>query len=104
MTRKRILASAGISAVAAFPVGGFVLGFLNCSDCGRNILGRLVIGCIFAVLTPIFRGFPPQNEGGVGTLFNAWPHIVISGSLIFAFLIYLELIKSRKKMNKLPKH
>jgi hypothetical protein len=90
MKAMRILKLAAISIVAAGPVGGFIFGFITCSDCGWNIFGRMFIGCVMAVLTPLYAGFPPQNEGGVGPPFNAWPQIIIAALLVFACLLYRE--------------
>ena len=90
MNIKRLLGVIAISIVAAGPLGGFIFGFITCSDCGWNILGRVFIGCVMAVLTPLSGGFPPQNEGGVGAPFNAWPHIAAAGVIVFAVLFYRE--------------
>jgi hypothetical protein len=97
MDKKRIIAAAGFSAIAAFPLGGFVVGFLGCIDCDNNIFGRVVTGFIFAVLTPLYLGFPPRDEGGSHPPINAWPYILPAGMLVFGFLSYLEILKSRKK-------
>jgi hypothetical protein len=97
VTTKRLLALVGISLVGAGPAGGFIFGFMNASDPNPGILGRMFIGCVMAVLTPLFGGFPPQNEGGVGPPFNAWPHIAVAGLLIFVFLVYRDRRKSQKE-------
>lgn len=94
MKPTRLLVSALISAALAMPLGGFIFGFMQCADCGANPLGRGFIGLVFAVLTPLFGGFPPRNEGGVGAPFNAWPHIVAAWMLLLAYLIYRD--KTRK--------
>jgi hypothetical protein len=97
MSNKRILIAAFISAVSAFPLGGFIFGVMNCSDCGGNFFGRLLVGCVFAVLTPLSGGFPPRDEGGMHAPFNAWPHIVAVGVVVFGSIMYYELIKARRK-------
>ena len=97
MSPKRLLILLAISIALAGPAGGFIFGFMNCSDCGWNVLGRLFIGCIMAVLAPLSGGFPPQNEGGVGPPFNAWPHIIATGVLTFGLLVYRERRKTRKE-------
>jgi hypothetical protein len=97
MNPKRISIIAIISAVAAGPIGGFFFGFMNCSDCGWNVFSRAFIGCVMAVLTPLYGGFPPQNEGGVGAPFNAWPHIAGAAVLTFGTLVYLEHRRSQKE-------
>lgn len=90
MKSKRILMIAVISFIVAGPLGGFFFGFLNASDPNPGIFGRLFIGCVMAVLTPLSFGFPPQNEGGVGPPFNAWPHIAIAGVAVFTTLLLRE--------------
>ena len=97
MKLKRLLAILGVSLVVAGPAGGFIFGFINCSDAGWNIFGRLFVGCTMAVIAPLSGGFPPQNEAGVGPSFNAWPHIIIAGLLSFALLAYREQRKIRKE-------
>ncbi len=97
MSPKRLLILLAVSLAVAGPAGGFIFGFLSCSDCGWNVFGRMVVGCVMAVLAPLSGGFPPQNEGGVGPPFNAWPHIVAAGILIFALLVYRERRKMLKK-------
>ena len=97
MKAVRLVAFMMISLVAAGPFGGFVFGFLTCSDCGWNIFGRLFIGCVMAVLTPLSGGFPPRNEGGVGEPFNAWPHIVMVGFVVFAVLVYRDIKKQKQE-------
>lgn len=97
MKTRRILILLVISLAVAGPAGGFIFGVLNCDDCGWNMLGRLFVGCVMAVLTPLSGGFPPQNEGGVGPPFNAWPHIVAAGILTFGFLVYRECRKTQRE-------
>ena len=97
MKPRRLAVLALISAALAMPLGGFLFGFVQCDDCGFNILGRGFIGLVFAVLTPLSGGFPPQNEGGVGAPFNAWPHIVATWLLLSGWLLYRETMKTRKK-------
>src|SRR5688572_15942179 len=97
MKIKRTAIIALISASLAMPLGGFVFGFMHCDDCGFNILGRSFIGVVFAILTPLAGGFPPQNEGGVGAPFNAWPHISGTGLLLFSAMLYREKKIAAKK-------
>jgi hypothetical protein len=97
MNSKRLLVISGISLAVAGPAGGFIFGFINCSDAGWNVFGRFFVGCMMAVITPLSGGFPPQNEGGVGPAINTWPYIIITGLLVFALLIYLKQRKPRKE-------
>ena len=97
MKPRRLFVIALISVIAGGPLGGFVFGLMNCSDCGLNVFGRVFIGCVMAVLTPLSGGFPPQNEGGVGEPFNAWPHIAAAALTTFGILVYLESRKLRKE-------
>lgn len=88
MKSKRLLGIILISLVTAGPLGGFIFGFLNASDPNPGLLGRFFIGCVMAIITPLSFGFPPQNEGGVGPPFNAWPHIIVAWLIVFAVLFY----------------
>jgi len=54
-----------------------MFGFTHATGVGwdlAGILDRVFIRVIFAVLTTLFMGFPPRNEGQVGEPFNAWPY------------------------------
>jgi len=94
--KLRLLVSATVvSLVLCMPVGGFLLGFVECQDCGSNPLLRSFIGLIFAVLTPFFLGFPPRNEGGVGPPYNAWPYIATAAVAIFVLLVALGRFVSK---------
>ena len=97
MKTRRLVVIALVSAVVAGPLGGFVFGLMNCSDCGWNVFGRVFIGCVMAILTPVCGGFPPRNEGGVGERFNAWPHIITVALITFGILVYLESRKPQKE-------
>jgi hypothetical protein len=77
------------------PVGGFLLGFVECQSYGGNPLLRSLVGLFFAVLTTWFLGIPPQNEGGVGPPYNAWPYIAIAGVAIFVVLVALGRFVSK---------
>jgi hypothetical protein len=95
MKITRLLVIAAMSIVAAGPLGGFVFGFITCSDCGWNIVSRAFIGCVMAIVTPLSGGFPPQNEGGVGEPFNTWPYIITAGLFVFALLAYRDYRKQK---------
>jgi hypothetical protein len=97
MRAKRLLLLAVISLLAAGPVGGFFFGALWANDPDPNPIGRTVHGLMMAVLTPLYGGFPPRNEGGVGSSFNAWPQIAIAGLFIFGWLIYRDRRRSELK-------
>ena len=90
IARKRLIVIAVIATVAAAPMGGFALGFFHCTDCGFNIFGRMFVGLVFAVLTPLSGGFPPQDEAGVSASLNAWPYIGGAWVLIFLALVARE--------------
>lgn len=84
---------------ASLLAGGFVFGFVNAGGCDWSllgILGRLFIGVLYAFLTPIFCGFPPQNEAGVGEPFNVWPY----AAPIFALLLSVTLGVLHRQMKK----
>jgi hypothetical protein len=84
------------SLFLAMPIGGFFFGFVHAQDCAWwNFLGRGFIGLVVMVLTPLFFGFPPQNEGGVGEPFNAWPYIFVCYPVVF--WLWSRVIRGRKK-------
>lgn len=88
--KLRLAVAAVVSFVLALPVGGFVFGFAHCRDCASgDFFGRALIGAVFAILTPLSFGFPPENEAGSGEPWNAWPHIAVSALVIFAVLTAL---------------
>jgi hypothetical protein len=97
MTFTRLFPLAAISVVIAGPLGGFIFGFLNASDPDPSFIGRVFIGCVMAVLTPLSGGFPPQSEGGVGPSLNAWPHIIVAGLLVFGVLVVWVQREAHKK-------
>ena len=96
MSARRTAVIAAVSLMLAGPIGGFIFGFLSCSDCGWNVLGRAFIGLVMAVITPLSGGFPPQNEGGVGPSSNAWPHILVAAAVVFGLLVYRERRKAKR--------
>ena len=54
-----------ISFVVAYLLGGFVGGFFMCTSCATfDIEGRLVVSLLIGILSIVFGGFPPANEGG----------------------------------------
>jgi hypothetical protein len=87
--KLRLVIAAMVSFMLAFPIGGFVFGFLHCNCRSGDFLGRTLIGAVFAILTPVSFGFPPKNEAGSGEPWNAWPHIAVSALVIFALLTAL---------------
>ncbi len=97
---KSIVGILALSFVAAIPLGGFLFGFITCTDCGWNVLSRAFIGFVMAVLTVFTYGFPPKNEAGVGEPFNAWPFILIVWALTAALLLWRR--SNRKSPNKAP--
>jgi hypothetical protein len=86
-----------VCAIIAFPLGGFVFGFLNCEDCGWNILERVFIGMVLAVLTPITGGFPAF----AGSPPNVWPYIS-SVALVLYFLLVLRWRPKATRREKVP--
>ena len=88
--------AAGRSFFIGVIVGGFCLGFVKCENCGDGVLGRVFIGLVSAVLTPLSAGFPPENEAGVGTPYNAWPYIIPAWAFFFALDLWLQARKSAK--------
>ncbi|MEI6078876.1 MAG: hypothetical protein WCS94_25095 [Verrucomicrobiota bacterium] len=98
MKIRQILVPAVISVALALPVGGFLFGFCHCDDGGWNLLGRSLVGCVFAMLTTITFGFPPKNEGLAGDPYNAWPYIMVAGLVIFGAGTVLLYCKHHRKL------
>jgi hypothetical protein len=82
-----------ISGLLALPVGGFIFGAIHAD--GGGLVGRLFIGLIFALLTSMFGGFPPRNEGGVGEPYNAWPCIIAAWIVLVGFWYAYRWISTR---------
>jgi len=77
MNLKRLLLPSLVSVAFAMPVGRFMFGFIHIGrSAWWNVLARGIVGMVFAVLTSITFGFPPQNEGEVGNPYNIWPYIL----------------------------
>ena len=95
---KRRVAMLAIGLAVSFPFGGFLFGFVTCEGCGWNIFGRMFIGCVFAVLTPMTLGFPPKNEGGVGEPYNAWPFILFAWFVISSLLLWRDIRAKKRSM------
>jgi hypothetical protein len=95
MKMRRLLIPAFISLASCVPAGGFLLGFVQCQDCGWNPASRSFIGLVYALLTTLTFGFPPKNEGGVGAPFNAWPYIAIAAAAIFIASVALTYLMDR---------
>jgi hypothetical protein len=88
-----------ICVVFAVPLGGFVLGFIECSDCGVNILGRALTGVIFAFFTTVTGGFP-FKDFAYGERYNAWPYIYIAAPvsyLLFMLIWWRRAARRRKR-------
>jgi hypothetical protein len=63
------------------------------------LLGRALIGAVFAILTPLSFGFPPQNEAGSGEPYNAWPYVAGSALVLFA-LLAMVFYRTQKIRNR----
>ena len=85
-----------VSVLAAAPVGGFLFGLIRGGDPDPNPIGRIIYGCMMAVLTPLHGGFPPHYEAGPGNSANVWPYIGLSFLLILGGLVYRERRSSQK--------
>lgn len=65
-----ILFSGGVLSMV---VGGFVFGFVQAGTTGNpgsEIFDRIFIGVVFAFLTSLSGGYPPENEGGSEPSYN----------------------------------
>lgn len=83
-------------AVLAYLAGGFLAGMVWCHDCGFNLFARIFIGIVMGIASIFTFGFPPANEGNVGTPLNAWPYIFACWLALYARWFYLHLKKSNK--------
>jgi hypothetical protein len=96
---RKLLVLLIVSFAVAIPLGGFAFGFVHCKDCGAGIsgiLGRVLIGIVFTVLTVLFAGYPPQNEGGVGEPYNVWPYIVTCWTILLVVGMLLMFLRRRQ--------
>jgi hypothetical protein len=97
MRTTRLWFYAAVSLVAAGPAGGFIFGVIKGGDPDPNPIGRVVYGCMMAVVTPLHAGFPPHHEAGAGQSFNAWPYIAASFLLIFGLFVLRDWKWSKKR-------
>ena len=86
-----------ISLLAAGPVGGFLFGLIRGGDPDPNPVGRIIYGCMMAVVTPLHAGFPPHYEAGPGRSANAWPYIAAAGALVLIGLVVRDWRSSRRQ-------
>lgn len=100
MIREIRLMKYAVAALKSFffgvMLGGFCFGFVNCKDCGVNVLGRAVVGLGLSVLTAICAGFPPRNAGGRGEPFNVWPYIIPAWVVVFVLNLWRQARKTAK--------
>src|ERR1051325_787620 len=101
MRSKRLWLYTAGSLIAAGPAGGFMFGLMHAGDPDPNPIGRFFYACILAVQTPLHAGFPPNPLAGAGQTFNAWPHMIIGGLLIFGALLYRDS-KATKEREERP--
>lgn len=97
MRTTRLWLYAAVSLIAAGPGGGFIFGLIKGGDPDPNPIGRVVYGCIMAVVTPLHAGFPPHHEAGAGQSFNTWPYIAASFLLIFGMFVLRDWKLSKKR-------
>jgi hypothetical protein len=83
------------SFAIAVPVSGFICGFVNCQDCGWNVVGRIFIGFVFAAMT-VGGGFSPDSHSGV----SVWPYFL--GTFPFTFLLALYINRRSLRAYKRP--
>ena len=85
-----------LSGIAGYVAGGFVAGAIWCIGCEGKPFGRLFIAVIGGILSIIFAGFPPANEGGVGPPNNAWPYIAMCWIVFFLGWSAIAAVRVRK--------
>jgi len=73
-----------VSGLLALPVGGFLLGLLDCPDCGWDLARRFVSGLWLALMTPPSFGFPPIDS--TGNEINAWLWILPTWVVLYVVL------------------
>lgn len=100
MTTKRLWRHAAVGLILAGPAGGFLFGVFNAGDSDPNPIGRFFHACLMAGLTPLHGGFPPHGVASAGQTINVWPHITISGLLIFGGLAFRDWKNDRRKKNQ----
>ncbi len=59
-------------AIIGVPIGGFIFGIVHSEGPGNP----LPVGIVYALLTSMFLGFPPKNEGSPSDTYDVWPYII----------------------------
>jgi hypothetical protein len=76
MNLKRLCILAPASVILAMLVTGFVFGFISAPV---SLLGRIVMGTVYAFLTIVSLGFPPEALEDHAQPYNLWPYIIVFG-------------------------
>lgn len=97
MKSNNLWRNVALSLLAAGPVGGFLFGLIRGGDPDPNPVGRIIYGCMMAVVTPLHAGFPPHYEAGPGRSANAWPYIAAAGGLVLVGLVFRDWRSSRRQ-------
>lgn len=98
MNKKRLFVSALVSAALAMPVGGFVFGFIHAPVSEYyNFIGRGFGGVVYAFLTPLSLGFPPEALEDHAQQCNLWPYIIICGFIVFGICTAFTYYKGNPK-------
>jgi hypothetical protein len=99
MTKKRLFISILVSAALAMPMGGFVFGITTTKGSPESIplSGKIWLGSVYAILTTISLGFPPEALEDQAQSYNVWPYITICGLIIFGICTAFAYLKSRRK-------
>jgi hypothetical protein len=98
MSKKRLFISALVSVVLAMPMVGFVFGIIT-TEGGESVplFGRLWVGALYTIMTPLSLGFPPTALEDNAQSYNLWPYIIVCGLVIFGIRTVFACRKNSPK-------
>lgn len=69
------LIKAVFALIISIPLVGFITGMVIC-DCGSNMVNRLIVGGVMAIMAIIEIGMPPVSQHSA-EVYNLWPYIFL---------------------------
>lgn len=78
----RALTRVVICTLTSASVGGFIAGFIHCSDC-QSVFSRIALGLIWSILSPFAGGRIPEDGSSSTQTYNTWEYGIPGAILIF---------------------